>query len=111
MTTTNNAVETVTINVFKDNEGDYLVTNAPLVAAGITAFQLSGPAVDADGGPLTVLDSMPGFILFINASALRDGEKGLVADIAAGLEYELVETSERPVTDKLAAALMQNNEA
>lgn len=109
MTTTNNA--TVTINVFKDNEGDYLVTNAPMIAAGITAFQLSGPAVDAEGGPLTVLDGMPGFVLFINANSLRDGEMGLVSDIVARLEPELVETSERPITDKLAAALMQNNDA
>lgn len=111
MTTTNKATATVTINVFKDNEGDYVVTTAPLIAAGVTAFQLSGPAVDAEGGPLTVLDSMPGFILFINANRLRDGDTGLVSDIVARLEPEIVETSERPVTDKLAAALMQNNEA
>lgn len=95
------------INVLKDNEGDYMVTLDTAPQVGTVAFQLSGPAVDAEGGPLAVLDSMPGFILFINANALKDGESGKVADIAARLEYELVESVERSVDDKVVAALAQ----
>lgn len=109
MTTTNKA--TVTINVFKDNEGDYLVTNAPMIAAGITAFQLNGKSVDAEGGPLTVLDGAPAIVLYINASQLEDGELGTVADITARLEHTLVETSERSEDDKLARVLLANNAA
>jgi len=109
MTTTNNA--TVTINVFKDNEGDYLVTNSPMIVPGISAFQLKGSSVDAEGGPLTVLDGAPAIILYINVSQLEDGDLGTVEDIAARLEYTLMETSERAEDDKLARVLLSNNDA
>lgn len=110
MNTANNT-PTVTINVFKDNAGDYLVTAAPQIVAGITTFQLNGPVVDAKGGPLPALDSHPGIVLLMSARSLHDGELGLVSDIVARLEYELVETSERPLTNKLATVLMRNIEA
>ena len=103
MTTINKA----TINVLKDNEGDYMVTLDTAPKAGTVAFQLSGKAVDAEGGPLAVLDSMPGFILFLNANSLRDGDMGAVADIAARLDYQLVESVERSTDDKVVAALAQ----
>lgn len=47
MTTINKA----TINVLKDNEGDYMVTLDTAPKAGTVAFQLSGKAVDAEGAP------------------------------------------------------------
>lgn len=104
---TNATIETKIINILKDNEGDYMVTLDTAPQVGTVAFQLSGQAVDAEGGPLAVLDSMPGIILYVNASSLRDGEMGDVADIAERLEYELVESVERPVSDKVVAALSQ----
>lgn len=107
MTTTNNAVETVTINVFKDNEGDYVVTTAPMVAAGITAFQLNGPAVDAVGGPLAVLNSLPDICLLLSTSELQDDAMATIADAVARLEHKLVEAVECPTTDKVVAALTQ----
>ena len=100
-------IATKTINVLKDNEGDYLITLDTAPKVGTVAFQLSGPAVDAEGGPLAVLDTMPALILLINASTLKDGEAGKVADIAARLQYELAEAVERPVTDKVVSALAQ----
>ena len=104
---TNATIATKTINVLKDNEGDYMVTLDTAPQVGTVAFQLSGKAVDSEGGPLAVLDSMPGIVLFMNANSLKDGEMGNVADIAARLDYTLVESVERPVSDKLVAALSQ----
>lgn len=104
---TNSTIATKTINVLKDNEGDYMVTLDTAPQVGTVAFQLSGAAVDAEGGPLAALDSIPGFVLFNNANTLKDGAMGKVADIAARLEYTLVESVERPVSDKLVAALSQ----
>lgn len=95
----------VTLNVFKDNEGDYLVTNAPAIVAGINAYQLDGKAVDAAGGPIAALQDCPFIVLLMQAGKLRDGDSGEVADITARLEHKLVQSVELDEDDKVVAVL------
>lgn len=104
MTTTKT---TVTLNVFKDKDGDYLVTTAPAIVAGIPAYQLDGKAVDAEGGPVAALQDCPFIVLIMQSGKLRDGDSGTVADLTAQLEHELVESAELDADDNVIMALNQ----
>ena len=94
----------VTLNVFRDKDGDYLVTNAPMITAGISAFQLAG-STDEDGGPVAYLSQLP-FSLILTVGVLRDGPRGKVADIVAENQYELIETAELDEDDAIVRALL-----
>ena len=95
----------VTLNVFRDKDGDYLVTNAPLIVAGISAYQLAA-TVDEDGGPLAYLDQkLPSSFIF-NVGVLADGPKGSVADIIAENPYELIESAEVDADHGMVEALL-----
>lgn len=85
------------INVFKDKDGDFVVTNADTVAPGISAFQLRGAEFSTPAETVTTLQDVPGFVLAMNAGRLA-GDAG---DFIASLKHELAYTAEVEEDDKV----------
>lgn len=96
-----------TIYTFKDNDGDYLVTNSPVIKAGIRAYQLSGAKVDAKGKtPVQALSDMETLSLLLGGGTLEDEQDGLtVEEHAAQLGAKLHTSEDLPEDNKLVKAL------
>jgi hypothetical protein len=77
------------INVFKDKDGDFVVTTADAVAPGVAAFQLSGSKVTAETA-VSKLQGVPGFVLLLESGRLGKD----TGDFIASLKHELVFTAE-----------------
>ncbi|CBY88539.1 hypothetical protein [Pantoea phage LIMEzero] len=75
------------INVFKDVDGDLLVTTADKVEPGITAFQINGERVSA-ADVVSELRDMPRIILVMQAGRLANTAE--VAALIARLQPTLV---------------------
>lgn len=88
------------INVFRDNEGDYVVTTADKVAPGINCWQLNGRHVDSVGGPISALRSCSSITLMGQAGELAENEE--TAALIDSLEHALVES----VDDDLLAGIL-----
>nr|UVX49308.1 MAG: hypothetical protein [Bacteriophage sp.] len=78
------------INVFRDNEGGYVVTTANEVAPGIDCWQLAGSRVDAAGGPIAALRSCSSITLMSQAGTLAEDEE--TASLIDSLEFVFVES-------------------
>lgn len=78
------------INVFRDNEGDYIVTMADKVAPGINCWQLNGSHVDSVGGPISALLSCNSITLMSQSGTLAEDEE--TASLIDSLEFVFVES-------------------